>query len=138
MASTIHTGPRTINRFADVCMEVLDHKGRGRMLWGLLDSGCSKSIILRHFVSRSQLMNRDQRTVTYNTYGGKFRTKSAASVGLKLIEFSNSETINWKFQVDEYHHHEEVPYDIIIGSDLMTQLGLDIKYSSQTIEWRGD
>ena len=134
MASTIHNGPRRINRFADVCVEVLDHEGRGRMLRGLLDSGCSKSIILRRFVSRRQLTNRDQRSVTYNTYGGKFRTKSSASVGLKLIEFSNSKTIKWKFQVDEYHHHEEVPYDISIGSDLMAQIGLDIKYSSRTIE----
>ena len=88
------------------------------MLRGLLDSGCSKSIILRHFVSRRQLTNRDKRSVTYNTYGGQFRTKSAASVGLKLIEFSNSKTIKWRFQVDEYHHHEEVPYDMIIGTTM--------------------
>ena len=132
------TEPRIINRFADVCIEVLDCKGRGRMLRGLLDSGCSKSIILRHFVDRGQLTNRERRSVTYNTYGGKFRTKSAASVGLRLIEFSNSKTIKWEFQVDEYHHHEEVPYDMIIGSDLMAQLGLDIKYSNRTIQWQGD
>mmetsp|Transcript_27043 Transcript_27043/g.74278 ORF Transcript_27043/g.74278 Transcript_27043/m.74278 type:complete len:174 (-) Transcript_27043:671-1192(-) len=27
---------------------------------------------------------------------------------------------------------------MIIGSDLMAQIGLDIKYSSRTIEWQGD
>jgi hypothetical protein len=39
--------------------------------------------------------------VEYETYGGKFQSKSSASVGFKLIEFNNKQTIDYKFQFDE-------------------------------------
>ena len=75
-------GTKTVERrFAEVLVSVIDDNGNGRMARALLDSGCSKSILLKKFTSkksRSALSAKD-RTV-YQTYGGEFVSKSTASV----------------------------------------------------------
>jgi hypothetical protein len=56
-------------RYSEMCVQVIDSEGRGRMLRALLDSGCSKSIILKQFTEkkrRTKLMGRDR--VEYATY----------------------------------------------------------------------
>jgi predicted aspartyl protease len=126
-------------RYSEVCVQVINSDGKGRMLRALLDSGCSKSIMLKQFTEkkrRSKLMGRDQ--VEYAIYGGKFQSKSSASVGFKLIEFANKQQINYKFQVDEVQSSQESRYDMIIGSDLLNELSIDIQYSDNCIEWEGD
>jgi hypothetical protein len=117
-------------RYSEVCVQVVDSNGRGRMLRALLDSGCSKSIILKQFTGKkrqSKLMGRDR--VEYATYGGKFQSKSSASVGFKLIEFANKQRIDYKFHVDELQSSKESRYNMIIGSDLLNELSIDIIYS---------
>ena len=126
-------------RYSEVCVQVIDNNGKGRMLRALLDSGCSKSIILKQFTDkkrRNKLMGRDR--VEYATYGGKFQSKSSASVGFKLIEFANKQQINYKFQVDEQQSSNEARYDMIIGSDLLNELSIDICYSDNCIKWDED
>jgi hypothetical protein len=57
-------------RYSEVCVQVVNSNGRGRMLRALLDSGCSKSIILKQFTvkkRRTKLMGREQ--VEYATTG---------------------------------------------------------------------
>ena len=41
-------------RFSDICVMVINSKGKGRMIRCLLDSGCSKSIILKKFTDKNQ------------------------------------------------------------------------------------
>jgi hypothetical protein len=109
-------------RYSEVCVQVVDSNGKGRMLRALLASGCSKFIILKEFTEKKQrnkLMGRDR--VEYATYGGKFQFKSSASVGFKVIEFANKQQINYKFQVDEQQSSNEARYDMIIGSDLLNE-----------------
>jgi hypothetical protein len=81
-------------------------------------------------------MGRDR--VEYATYGGKFQSKSSASVGFKLTEFANKQTIDYKFQVDELQSSNGARYGMIIGSDLLNELSIDIRYSNNCIEWDGD
>jgi hypothetical protein len=126
-------------RYSEVCVQKIDSNGKGRMLRALLDSSCSKSIILKKFTEkkrRTKLIGRDQ--VEYATHGGKFQTKSSASVGFKLIEFANKQQIDYKFQVDEVQSSQESRYDMIIGLDLLNELSIDIRYSNNCIEWKGD
>jgi hypothetical protein len=108
-------------RYSEVCVQVINSDGKGRIL------SCSKSIILKTFTEkkrRTKLMGRDQ--VEYATYGGKFQSKLSASVGFKLIEFANKQQIDYKFQVDEVQSSQESRYDMIIGSDLLNELSIDI------------
>ena len=90
-------------RFCDVCVEIIDDKGRGKPLQGLLDSGCSRSIIFKKFLSSRRLKKLlgPKDYVTYSTYGGSVVSKSTASVGLRLVKFSNSKRIDYEVRVDE-------------------------------------
>jgi hypothetical protein len=122
-------------RYSEVCVQVIDSNGKGRMLRALLNSGCSKSIILKRFTEkkrRTKLMGRNR--VEYATYGGKFQSKSSASVGFKLIKFANKQQIDYKFQVDEVQSSQESIYDMIVRSDLLNELGIDIWYSDNYIK----
>jgi hypothetical protein len=106
-------------RSSEICVRIIDSTDKGRMLRALLDSSCSKSIILKQFTEkkrRTKLMGRDR--VEYTTYRGKFQSKSSVSVGFKLIEFANKQTIDYKFQVNELQSSKEARYNMIIGSDL--------------------
>jgi hypothetical protein len=126
-------------RYLEVCVQVVDSNGRGRMLRALLDSGCSKSIILKQSTKKKQrtkLMGRDR--LEYATYRGKFQSKSSASVGFKLIEFANKQRIDYKFQADELQSSKESRYDMIIVSDLLNEIGINIRYSNNCIKWDDD
>ena len=59
---------------------VINTKGKGRMRHCLLDTGCSKSIVLKKFTykkQRSKLNKKD--TVRYTTYGGNFVATETAT-----------------------------------------------------------
>lgn len=46
--------------------------------------------------------------------------------------------IEHEFQVDEKNKSETSKYDMIIGSDLLWQMGCDISYSRKRVEWLDD
>lgn len=120
---------------------VINSNGKGQMVRALLDTGCSKSIILKKFKERERRTELpDEKKTVYTTYGGQFVSKSAASVGFRLVEFENNNeiTIEHEFQVDEHHDHKQTKYDMIIGSDLLWNMGVDISYSRERVEWLDD
>jgi hypothetical protein len=45
--------------------------------------------------------------------------------------------MSWTAHVDETTPENKAQYDIIIGSDLLEDLGIDLRYSDQTITWDG-
>ena len=47
-------GSRKEKQHAEKVVELLDDEGKERSLQALLDTGCSKSIILKEFVSKKQ------------------------------------------------------------------------------------
>jgi hypothetical protein len=46
-------------------------------------------------------------------------------MGFKLIKFANKQQIDYKFQANEVQSSQEERYDMIIGSDLLNELGID-------------
>lgn len=79
-------------------------KGKAMALQVLLDSGCSKSIILKKFTCNSNCRRLDEKDhIEYEAYGGYSTSASVASVAFKLIEFNTykHKLINYKVQVDE-------------------------------------
>jgi hypothetical protein len=58
-----------------------------------------------------------------------------STVSMKLIEFSSNKTITFPCQVDANTPASTAPYDIILGSDFMEALGIDIRYSTHSITW---
>ena len=54
-----------------------------------------------------------------------------------MLEFSVSNIINHSFHVDNYEGKSGIGYDIIIGRDLMVQLGSTANFKRQVLQWGG-
>ena len=63
-----------------------------------------------------------------------------ASVGFKMVEFKSQKnnTIEYKFQVDERSDPRKQLYDVIIGNDLLWNMGVNILSKEQQIKWNED
>ena len=71
-----------MQRYSDVIVETVDTDGRGLALRGLLDSGCSKTIILKKFATN---INTNSKAVKYQTYGGTMTSTATSNVEMRLI-----------------------------------------------------
>ena len=110
--------------------------GKGTMPRALLDSGCSKTIILKEFTDKdNQRTLNENKSMIYKTYGDYFTSNAVASISFKLIEFNSykNKLINYKVQVDSVQRRKDANYDIIIGLDLMNDLNIDLSYSENSI-----
>ena len=85
-----------------------DHKGEVITIQGLIDWGCTHSIVLINCV--------------YQAYGGVFKVSKTAQVNLLFPEILTSRKV-------------EAPYNMIVGADLLTELLMVLKFSNQTIVW---
>ena len=61
-------------------------------------------------------------------------TKYEGNVHFSLPEFSDKKIINWRFNIFE---SEDLGYDMVIGRDIMTKLGMDLSFNRKTIVWEG-
>ena len=99
----------------------------------LLDSGAAESIIKRSVLPDGITLEATKPRV-WNTDGGSFQTDNDAKVVFQLPQFSTQRVSTWKFNV-----RDDAPgdkgYDAIIGRDLLTHLGMDLKFKTGTIEW---
>ena len=104
-----------------------------QILQCLIDSGSSGCIILNEFTNglTKSILN----TEKWMTKGGQFETSASCEIQMKLLDFSSSRTVTWRFHVDKNSKSETENYDMIIGKDLMQNLGLDVKYSNLTLQW---
>jgi hypothetical protein len=128
-------------QFSEVIVSIVGTDGTETMARCLLDTGCTKSMILKKFTEtkrRNKLSKED--TVQYETYGGKFKSSMTASVGFKMVEFQQhqNQTIEYLFQVDETNNSKQQHYDMIIGNDLLWNMGINILFNEQQIQWNGD
>jgi len=127
-------------RFSEVLISIVNADGTETMVKCLLDTGCTKSMILKKFTDkkRRNKLSKEE-TIVYETYGGKFKSSMTASVGFKMIEFQQhrNQTIEYEFQVDETSNSKQ-NYDMIIGNDLLWNMGINIVYNEQQIQWNGD
>ena len=70
----------------------------------------------------------------YSTRGGHVKTKYKSNVHFSLPEFSDKKIITWKFNMFE---SEDLGYDMVIGRDIMTSIGMDLSFKNKTINWEG-
>jgi hypothetical protein len=56
----------------------------------------------------------------------------------RLPEFSLNKAITWSCQVDESTNQKFAQYDMIIGDDLMQELGIDLLYSKHVMVWENN
>ena len=116
-----------------------ENRKRKKMIQALLDSGCTKSIVLKSFTcpkERKLLSKKD--CCHYETYRGFFTSNFTANVAFRLIEFHKNKDllINYTFQVDEINKTKDSRYDMIIGNDILHDLGIDLMFSEEKIQWK--
>ena len=108
-------------RFSEVIL-LVDVNGQKVMVRCLLDTGCTKFMVLKKFTSKkrqTKLSNKD--SIKYLTYGSRFKLSMTASVGFKMVEFKSQKknTIEYEFLVDETSDPNKQIYSVIIKNDLL-------------------
>ena len=107
----------------------------------LLDTGCTKFMILKKFTSKDRRTKlSDKNSIRYTTYGSSFKSSMTASVGFKMVEsWSHSDkSIEYQFQVDKTSDPDKQLYDVIIGNDLLYNMGVNILFKERQIKWNDD
>ena len=66
----------------------------------------------------------------------KFKSALVASVGFKMVEFNETKnvTVEHESQEDELTNYRMAKYDMIIGSDLLWNMGMDILYLTERLK----
>lgn len=98
----------------------------------LLDTGCSKTLINKSVLGN---LKRTPTTQTeWATKGGNFHTTTSCKVTFTLPAFHENRDITWKCYVDDSNNSLS-QYDMIIGRDLITELGINFLFSEGTMSW---
>ena len=119
----------------EIIVQMPDRNGNLVPIRGLLDSGTTSTILLKRYVNRINKIYKNPKKTPWTTLGGKFFTQRKALVNFTFPEFSNTKKIEWKVHVDEHTNPDQAQYDMIIGSDLMEKLGIELSYKNKTILW---
>ena len=125
---------KTTHHSTEVLGEVVNTEGQPQAIRVLLDTGTSSTLILRRYVGR-HISTFKTKPVSWSTMGGQFITRRKALVNFKLPEFSNSKEINWVMHVDEVTDPARAQYDMVIGTDLLEALNVDISFARKDITW---
>ena len=95
----------------------------------MLDSGCSSTIITGSIIQKLCL-NEDS-MMQWHTQAGKVNTYLKVKIDCTSPEISVTKMVSWNFHAD---YSAKRRYDIILGRDILTELGLNIKFSGHVIE----
>ena len=95
----------------------------------LLDSGASRSVINEKYVPHSKCTSNE--IVYWNTIAGRFETKKKAEVSFQLPSLHEKRIITSVVHVSP----ELNTYDMILGRDLLQDLGIVLNFKDQIITW---
>ena len=76
--------------------------------------------------------------VEYGTDTGLYCTTHDVKVPFCVPEFSSRNKMEHLFRVNNNGFESCIGYDMIIGHDLMVQLGLTVDFKCQVLQWDGD
>ena len=96
----------------------------------LLDSGASQTIMcetLAQHLNKIEIAGQK-----WNTAAGIFETNKIAKIHFTLPKFFESKIIEWQAHLFPKGNNN---YEMIIGRDLLTTLGIDISFSQQVMTW---
>ena len=65
-------------------------------------------------------------------YIASFTSSYVVTIASRLVEFDKNKDllINFESQVDKVHNSKDSKYDMIIGSDIMNNLNIDLLFSA--------
>ena len=105
-------------------------KPKHRKLRALLDTGASASVVASEYAKKLRVSKTD--STDWSTAAGTFVTKGTIKTQMQLPELSPTATVHCTFHV---HEGTLGNYDLIIGRDILEELGIDIPHSTQQVIW---
>ncbi len=103
----------------------------------LLDTGASATIILKDAIRGLTGTILKTTPTKWHTMGGEFVTKLQREIKFKLPEISTSKIVRWVCHEDAHTLRTNSQYDMIIGTDQLSELGVEINFNTQRIIWEG-
>jgi hypothetical protein len=73
----------------------------------------------------------------WKTLGGTFTPNYESLLDFKFPEISTSKVVTWQAHVDDETSSNEVAYDMIMGMDFMTSIGITVDCEKRCIKWGG-
>ncbi len=122
--------PNDLRPIAFVRLNTSLGKPKPVMIKALLDSGGSESLVTANYVRKLRIKDAQKKT-TWSTPAGNMTTKKKVKAHFTLPELQDSSLIEWDLHVTD----NLGAYDMIIGRDMLEFLKIDIKFSTQTVEW---
>ena len=112
-----------------VCMNTRRGKVKFKIFHIPLGSGCSSTIVTGRLVDK--LYPEKDAPMQWHTQDGNITTDLKVNIDFTLTALSATHVVTWKCHVDD---SDKGRYDIILGQYLLTQLGLNIKFSEHVIK----
>ena len=95
----------------------------------ILDTRCISTIVTGRLIPK--LSPKEGNMMQWHTQAGSITTNLKVKIYLTLPEISATEIVTWNFHVDDTAKGR---YDNILGRDLLTPLGLNLKLFDNVIE----
>jgi hypothetical protein len=103
----------------------------------LLDTGTTSTIILREFVGKYRARTNTKKRTKWKTLGGTFTTNYESLLDFNFPELSTRKVVTWQAHVDDKTSSKEAAYDMIMGMDLMTYIGITMDCDQRCIQCGG-
>lgn len=104
-------------------------KPKLKMIKVLLDSSGCSTVICQDLAKNLYVKRCPY--VQWSTMAGDVKTSKMTNIHFSLSEFHKEHIVEWNVHVSDTLHS----YDMIIGRDILTQLGIDIHFSTLTCTW---
>ena len=104
-------------------------KGKPITIKALLDSGGSETVVSEKYATKLKRVK--STPMRWSTPGGNMTTTEVVRARISLDEFIPNKKIYWNMHVVK----DLGAYDMIIGRDMLTDLGIDICFSDQVSRW---
>ena len=101
----------------------------------LLDTGSTSSIVSNKIAQMGEKLEKcKHKTVKWETSVGCFSTDTIRKIVFQLPEFSTKKKIVHNFHVSR---DLALNYEIIIGLDVLNELGIIVDFASKVLTWEG-
>jgi hypothetical protein len=118
---------------AEIIVEIKNRDGTVVPMRALLDTGTTATIVLREFVGRGRSRTNTKKRTKWKTLGGTFTTHYESLLDFKFPEISTSKVVTWQAHMDDKTSSKEAAYDMIMGMDFMTSIGITVDCEQRCI-----
>ena len=100
----------------------------------LLDSGSTMTVINKKCLPKNCKTRKTAKDRMVNTLGGSYNTSEMVVMrNLRLPELDKNRNVDQQKAI--VFESKTCKYDVILGADFLIKTGIDVKYSTRTIEW---